>query len=158
MSLLQATKKQVVKYNENPGRVLLLNLLIGGAISLHAAARLELLRMFIWKLRIALRWQSAQSCQGPVFLPDKATCQATVLQGLSTCPWASTIILSEPRTVCRRWAIVSMVQSANASRIVSWISKSVSVSMAAVASSRIKICQRREEKERSNQFLPKHST
>lgn len=103
-----------------------------------------------------LRGPSAQSCQGPVFLPDKATCQAKVPRGLSTCPWASTIILSEPRTVCRRWAIVSMVQSANASRMVSWISKSVSVSMAAVASSRIKICRGREEKEGSDQFL-KHS-
>ena len=77
--------------------------------------------------------------------------------GLSTCPWASTIILSEPRTVCRRWAIVSMVQSANASRMVSWISKSVSVSMAAVASSRIRICGEREEKEGANQFL-EHSS
>lgn len=60
-------------------------------------------------------------------------------EGLRTCPWASTMIRSEPRTVCRRWAIVSMVQSAKASRMVSWISKSVSVSIAAVASSKIRI-------------------
>lgn len=58
---------------------------------------------------------------------------------LLTCPCVSTMIRSQPRTVCRRWAIVSIVQSANASLMVSWISKSVSVSIAAVASSRISI-------------------
>ena len=126
-----------------------LNLLIGRAASHAKGTRLESLWLLIWML-----WgPSAQSCQGPVLLPDKATCQTKVPWGFSTCPWASTIILSEPRTVCRRWAIVSMVQSANASRMVSWISKSVSVSMAAVASSRIRICGGREEKEGSNQFL-----
>lgn len=96
-------------------------------------------------LRTMLRCQSAQFCQGPLFLPDK-TPDSPGPSGLSTCPWASTIILSEPRTVCRRWAIVSIVQSANASLTVSWISKSVSVSMAAVASSRIKTCQGKKEK------------
>lgn len=58
---------------------------------------------------------------------------------LLTCPCVSTMIRSQPRTVCRRWAIVNIVQSANASLMVSWISKSVSVSIAAVASSRIRI-------------------
>lgn len=58
---------------------------------------------------------------------------------LLTCPCVSTMIRSQPRTVCRRWAIVNIVQSANASLMVSWISKSVSVSIAAVASSRINI-------------------
>lgn len=58
---------------------------------------------------------------------------------LLTCPCVSTMMRSQPRTVCRRWAIVNIVQSANASLMVSWISKSVSVSIAAVASSRISI-------------------
>ncbi|KAH3867985.1 hypothetical protein DPMN_031121 [Dreissena polymorpha] len=42
-------------------------------------------------------------------------------------------------TVFIRWAMVSMVQSANCDRMVSWISASVSMSTAAVASSRIRI-------------------
>lgn len=47
MSLLQATKKQVLKQNENPVRVPLLDLWLWRALSLPVAARLELLRLLI---------------------------------------------------------------------------------------------------------------
>ena len=55
-----------------------------------------------------------------------------------TCPWLSTMIRSEARTVWRRWAMVKVVQSWKELRMVSWIRPSVSASIAAVASSRIR--------------------
>ena len=56
-----------------------------------------------------------------------------------TLPSSITRILSQDKTVLRRWAMISMVQSQNASFSVAWTSASVSVSMAAVASSSINI-------------------
>lgn len=55
-----------------------------------------------------------------------------------TCPWLSTMMRSEARTVWRRWAMVKVVQSWNELLMVSWIRPSVSASIAAVASSRIR--------------------
>ena len=57
-----------------------------------------------------------------------------------TFPALRTIILSESRMVFSLWAMVRMVQLVNACLMVCWIKLSVSVSMAAVASSRIRIC------------------
>ena len=57
----------------------------------------------------------------------------------TTFPSSMTSILSESSTVLSRCAIVSVVQSLNADRIVSWIRLSVSVSIAAVASSKNRI-------------------
>lgn len=47
---------------------------------------------------------------------------------------------SQPRTVVTRWAMTSTVQPQKASRIVCWMSLSVSMSMEAVASSMMMIC------------------
>lgn len=50
-------------------------------------------------------------------------------------PFSITSTMSESIMVCRRWAMVRTVQSANFSRMVFWISASVFWSMFAVASS-----------------------
>lgn len=52
-----------------------------------------------------------------------------------TFPLSMTRMRSQPSTVVMRWAMMSTVQPLKASRIVRWISVSVSVSMEAVASS-----------------------
>ena len=57
-----------------------------------------------------------------------------------TFPSRRTMILSESKIVLSRWAMVSMVQPVKACLIVFCIRLSVSVSMAAVASSSIRIC------------------
>lgn len=64
---------------------------------------------------------------------------------VSTCPWLSTMMRSEARTVWRRWAMVRVVQSWNELLMVSWIRASVSASMAAVASSRIRTWESRTD-------------
>lgn len=56
-----------------------------------------------------------------------------------TWPWLSTMMRSQLSTVCSLCAMVNVVQSWNELRMVSWIRESVSVSIAAVASSKIKI-------------------
>ena len=64
------------------------------------------------------------------------------VDGLSystTVPSLKTAIKSESKIVFSRWAIVMTVQSLNSERIVFWIRSSVSISIAAVASSKIRI-------------------
>lgn len=56
-----------------------------------------------------------------------------------TWPFSITMILLQLITVLRRWAMIRVVQLPNTLWMVSWMRRSVSVSMAAVASSRIRI-------------------
>lgn len=58
---------------------------------------------------------------------------------IHTCPLSMTMTLLQLITVLRRWAMMRVVQLPNAQRMVSWMRRSVSVSMAAVASSSIRI-------------------
>lgn len=56
-----------------------------------------------------------------------------------TWPLSMTMTLLQLITVLRRWAMMRVVQLPNAQRMVSWMRRSVSVSMAAVASSSMRI-------------------
>lgn len=55
-----------------------------------------------------------------------------------TLPLSRTMTRLQLITVLRRWAMMRVVQLPNAQRMVSWMRRSVSVSMAAVASSSIR--------------------
>lgn len=65
-----------------------------------------------------------------------------------TWPWLSTMMRSQLSTVCSLCAMVNVVQSWNELRMVSWIRESVSESIAAVASSKIRTYTEVEEKKK----------
>ena len=109
-----------------------------------------------FKLHPQTPWQGLGLCMDPIHSGQKyntafrEVCDlSSILRAnysqLLTFPSSKTRILSESNTVCSLCAIVSNVQSLKASRIVVWTKLSVSVSIAAVASSNIKICKERSD-------------
>lgn len=86
---------------------------------------------------------TAQACTRAVNEP-RGTQRVVTLPGgcdafLHTWPFSMTMILLQLITVLRRWAMMRVVQLPNTLWMVSWMRRSVSVSIAAVASSRIRI-------------------
>ena len=88
------------------------------------------------------------ACAADIILANVESESAKRTKGSSnstTTPSWRTRMRSHWMTVLRRWAIVKIVQSLNASRSVRWTNVSVCVSMAAVASSSKRICNFKNE-------------
>ena len=82
-----------------------------------------------------------------LMLPETKTFQSRIYFTILACPPSMTITRLHCRTTSKRCVMTSIVQLVNSAFRHCWICCAVLLSMAAVASSRIKICTKEQEKD-----------